>query len=171
MSKQVGYDFSILDAVMSTNQSQRMLVIDKVQQLLPDLKGTTIAVLGLAFKPNTDDLRCAPSLDIIPALLELGATIHAYDPVALEEAKHLLGHDRIHYYTDAYAALADVDGCVILTEWKQIIELDLFKVRNLMAQPHIVDGRNCYALETMAQLGFNYYSIGRANIQAIAHFY
>lgn len=164
MSRQVDYDFKILDSVIETNQSQRMIVVKKLVDAIGNVKGKKIAILGLAFKPNTNDVRCSPALDVIECLLELGAEIKAYDPIANEEARKQLG-DRISYHENPYSALADCDAGIIVTEWQDVVSMDLNKVSSIMRFPIIIDGRNCYDLELMEEHGFEYRSIGRANIK------
>jgi UDPglucose 6-dehydrogenase len=124
-----------------------------------DVSGKTIGVLGLAFKQNTDDMRDAPSLDIIPALVEAGAKIKAYDPEAMEEAKHLL--DGIDYAENAYGAVDGADAMVILTEWDQFRALDLERIKASLNGDVVVDLRNIYSPDDMAKRGFTYTSIGR----------
>ncbi|ANE48901.1 UDP-glucose 6-dehydrogenase [Paenibacillus swuensis] len=167
MSQQVDYDFSMLDAVIQTNEAQRMIVVRKAQDLLGDLGGKTIAVLGLTFKPDTDDLRYAPSLDVIPALVRGGAYVRAFDPVAAHEAEMLLGTERITYYRDLYEAVEGADLCLILTEWEDVLHMDLARVKELVKQPKFVDGRNCFSLELMRQRGFSYRSVGRPDVDGV----
>lgn len=124
------------------------------------LKGKKVAVLGLTFKPNTDDMREAPSLDIIPALLEAGATVCAYDPEGMDEAEKLL--PEISRAQTPYETMKDADLIALLTEWNQFRALDLDQVKNLLKQPIIVDLRNVYNVKDMVEAGFDYYSIGRA---------
>jgi len=162
---QSGYDFNILDAVIRTNEEQRMLVIEKLEEALGDLRGREIAVLGLSFKPNTNDIREAPSITLLPALLAKGAKLRVYDPAALEEIRNIFD-DRLTYYDDLYQAIGNGDACVILTEWETIARMDLVKVRQGLKHPNIVDGRNCLDSKLMRQLQFNYYSIGRSPIRA-----
>ena len=123
------------------------------------MKGKTIGVLGLAFKQNTDDMRDAPSLDIVPALIAAGATVKAYDPEAMEEASHLM--DGIQYAENPYAALEGADAMVIITEWDQFRALDLGRVKDALNAPVVIDLRNIYAPEDMLKRGFEYTSIGR----------
>ncbi|HJN60463.1 MAG TPA: UDP binding domain-containing protein, partial [Alphaproteobacteria bacterium] len=122
--------------------------------------GKTVAVLGVAFKPNTDDVRDSASLTIIPALKDKGATVHAYDPVAMEKAKQLL--PGVEWCADAYAAMDGADVLVILTEWNEFRALDLERVKQLLGSPVIVDLRNIYQPDAMAADGFQYISVGRA---------
>ncbi|MFD2613805.1 UDP-glucose 6-dehydrogenase TuaD [Paenibacillus gansuensis] len=164
MSRSVDYDFSMLDAVIDTNAAQRMTVVRKAQDVLGNLSGKTIAVLGLTFKPNTDDLRYAPSLDVIPVLVSQGAAVRAFDPVALAEARKILGQESISYYDDLYLALDGADACMILTEWDEVLHMDLTRVQKLMSEPVVIDGRNCFPLDLMRAKGFRYASVGRPEV-------
>lgn len=155
-----GYDFKLMKSVIDTNDQQRIVVIQKIIELIGDIRGKTIGILGLAFKPNTDDMRDAPSLSIIPKLLQQGAKIKAYDPIAVKEARIHFG-DKIGYGNDPYETVMDCDVCLILTEWDQIKAMDLDEVNKLMKQPIIVDGRNCFDPVLMKERGFTYSSIGR----------
>lgn len=128
------------------------------------VKGRTISVLGLAFKPNTNDVRSAPALDIIPMLQQLGAHVKAYDPIAIPEASAILG-EQVEYYTDVYAAMEDTDACLILTDWPEVKEMELVKVKTLLKQPVIIDGRNLFSLEEMQAAGYIYHSIGRPAVR------
>jgi UDPglucose 6-dehydrogenase len=160
-----GYDFKIIESVIEINHRQRMLIVDKLVQAFGELKGKHIAVLGLAFKPNTDDMRYAPSLDIIPVLQAMGATVKAYDPVAIPEASKQLPPET-EYGANVYETIRGADACVILTEWNDIKGLDLTRARDLLKKPVIIDGRNCFELGEMELLGYTYYSIGRPVVAA-----
>lgn len=161
----VGYDFKIINSVIEINRTQRMVMIDKLEDALGTLQGKRIAVLGLAFKPNTDDMRYAPSLDIIPALLERGAKVTAYDPVARDAAAKLLP-EAVSYSDSLYPTLEQADACMLLTEWDEISGLNLTIAKELMRTPIVIDGRNCFTLERMEEHGFAYYSIGRSVVAA-----
>lgn len=161
-----GYEFELLKSVIRTNQKQRMLVVDKLREALGSLSGKRIAVLGLAFKPNTDDMREAPSLTIVPELLRAGASIRAYDPIAADAASRLLS-DEVMYADSVEAAVVGCDACVILTEWSDVVGMSLAQVRTLLAKPIIIDGRNCFSLDEMEREGFVYHSIGRRPIGAV----
>lgn len=154
-----GYDFAMLKEVQKINQGQREIFVKKVEDLLWVMKGKTIGVLGLAFKPNTDDMRFAPSVDIIRALQKEGAKIKAFDPEAMERAKGIL--ENVEYCSDMYEVAKDADALLFLTEWDEFKKIDLKKVRGLMKQAIICDGRNIFRPEQMAKLGFNYTGIGR----------
>jgi UDPglucose 6-dehydrogenase len=155
------YEFRILDAVMSVNDQQRFLLAKKIKAHFgSDLKGKTIAIWGLAFKPNTDDIREAPALYIIEELLEAGAQIRVFDPEAMENVKKIFG-DRLIYCTDQYETLIEADALAIVTEWSVFRTPSFQVLKQLLKNPLIFDGRNLYDLEAMAEQGFQYLSIGR----------
>lgn len=156
------YDFKILKSVMKVNQLQKEVLADKIIEYFGgDVKGKTIAMWGLAFKPNTDDIREAPSLYIIKNLIKAGATVRAYDPEAMANVKAEY-NGQIHLAADPYETLIDADALAIVTEWS-VFRTPSFKVmKELMKNPIIFDGRNLYDLENMEELGFYYSSIGRA---------
>lgn len=160
MSKAVGYDFKLIKAVMETNEAQRIRIVEKLTNALGSLKGKTISVLGLAFKPDTDDIRSAPAIDIIPQLLDFGAMVKAYDPIAIKESKKRFGY-LCTYSEDVYETIKDTDACIILTDWNEVKQLDLKRVKSLLNQPIMIDGRNLFELDSMLQLGFTYLSVGR----------
>ncbi|GGF98491.1 UDP-glucose 6-dehydrogenase TuaD [Paenibacillus abyssi] len=163
IADKAGYDFELLKSVIRTNQKQRYVVMSKLREALGGLTGKQIAVLGLAFKPETDDMRYAPSLTIIPELLKQGASVRAYDPIAVDAARVQLPPE-VHYYDHVEQTVIGCDACVILTEWQDIVEMDLGTIRSFLNQPIIVDGRNCFSLEAMQEHGFEYHSIGRPTI-------
>ncbi|WP_285289937.1 UDP-glucose/GDP-mannose dehydrogenase family protein [Bacillus sp. ISL-75] len=165
IAEDCGYDFKLIKAVIETNEGQRVQLVNKLLLKLGSLKGKTISVLGLAFKPDTDDIRSSPAMDIIPYLTEQGAIVKAYDPIAIVEAKKQIGY-QCTYSEDIYETINDSDACMILTDWKDVKKLDLPLVKQLMKQPLIVDGRNLFDLEMMKGLGFTYLSIGRPAIQS-----
>ncbi|CAH8283623.1 UDPglucose 6-dehydrogenase [Mariniflexile fucanivorans] len=154
------YDLKVLQAVEAVNKLQKLVLFNKINNYFDgDLKGKTIGVWGLSFKPQTDDMREAPSLSIINNLLEAGAVVKAYDPVAIPEAKHHFG-DTISYFEDQYEALIDADCLAILTEWPEF-KIPSFKIMTkLLNKPTIFDGRNIYDREEMKKEGFEYYCIG-----------
>jgi UDPglucose 6-dehydrogenase len=152
-------NLKILMSVESVNKEQKRYIIPKLKCLLKDIKGKKIAIFGLAFKPKTDDMREAPSIVIIKELQKLGAIINAYDPVAQENAKKLF--DNVNYFDTPYDAAKDCDAIVIATEWDIFRELNMKKLKSLLKQPNVVDGRNIYEPKEMKELGFNYMSIGR----------
>lgn len=159
ISRRLGYDFELLKAVRDINERQKQLFVQKIEDVLWILKGKKIGVLGLAFKPNTDDMRFAPAIDIINALKNKGARIFAYDPVAMEKAKKIIPD--IKYGKDVYEVSRDADCLAILTEWQEFRDMDLKKIKKLMHQPIIVDGRNIFEPEKVRREGFIYVSIGR----------
>lgn len=159
------YDFQILKAVLDVNEKQRFKLVGVVDDYFGgNLAEKHIAVWGLAFKPNTDDVREAPAHYIIRGLLERGATVTAFDPEAMETTRRVLG-DSIEYAEDAYAALKNADALVICTEWNEFRRPDFDQIKAILNQPIIFDGRNLYEPERMAQLGFEYFSIGRPHIK------
>jgi UDPglucose 6-dehydrogenase len=155
-----GYDFQILRAVESVNQKQKQKTAALLARELGSLKGKTIAVWGLSFKPRTDDMREAPSRTLIEALLKAGAKVQAYDPEAMETARRLFG-DRITYARRSYDALVGADALALVTEWNEFREPDFERMKALMRRPLIVDGRNIYNPEAVRGYGFTYVSIGR----------
>ena len=156
-----GSPVRIVDTVVEVNAVRKKAMAAKVIHAMGgDGAGRTVGVLGLAFKPNTDDMRDAPSLDIIPALQAAGATIRAYDPEGMKEAAHLLGDD-VMYCDGPYHALEGADAMVIITEWDQFRALDMARVKSLLKTPSVIDLRNIYDPEDMAAKGFDYTSIGR----------
>jgi UDPglucose 6-dehydrogenase len=153
------YHPELLHAVMDINRDQRMLVIDKLRDCLEELPGRTIGLLGLSFKPNTDDMREAPSLDIAKVLLAAGAEVRGYDPAAVERSRMLL--PGVEYLKDAYQVAAGADALVLVTEWNEFRQLDMARIKQLMRRPIIIDGRNIYDPALMRELGFTYRGIGR----------
>ena len=153
-------DSKILTAIDEVNEEQKLSAIPKVMKYLPDVNGRTIAIWGLAFKPKTDDMRDAPSGAIIKELMKMGANIQAFDPEAQENAKKLL-HPDVKYCSTPYEALEGADCLVLATEWNVFRNLDKEKMKSLMKQPNIVDGRNVWEPEEMKAAGFNYIGVGR----------
>jgi UDPglucose 6-dehydrogenase len=162
ISEQYGYDFELLKATHKINEQQKQNFVQKVKDTLKDIKDKNIGVLGLSFKPNTDDMRFAPSVYIIQELQKEGAKIKAYDPEAMKRAKLMLVD--VEYCNDAYEVCKDADVLLLLTEWNEFKELDLQKVKTLMKNPLIIDGRNMYNPESMRDEGFSYISIGRKDV-------
>ncbi len=159
VARDFGCDSLIVDAVIEVNRRQRQAMLPKIEKLAGSVKGKTIAVLGLAFKPETDDMRESPAIDIIKGLIANGATVRAYDPVAMEEAAEVLPD--VIYVDDEYAAVTDADVLVFVTEWNQFRALDMGRIRDLMKSPCVADLRNIYEPEHMRELGFKYVGIGR----------
>jgi len=165
-AEKLGYDFSLLKSVIEINALQPKLFVDKIKGALGSLSGKTIAVLGLAFKPDTDDLRDAKSIEIIADLLAADAKVKAYDPIAMENARKIYPH--IEYCETACDAAEDADALVVVTEWNEFKFLDLGRVKETMKQPIIFDGRNMYDPDRMRRLGFDYYCVGRPPVKAAA---
>lgn len=157
-----GYDMRIIKAVEDVNERQKSIVYDKLSAALGDLNGKRVAIWGLAFKPETDDMRCAPSIVVINRLSEAGAEVVVYDPVAMDECRRIIG-DRVKYARDMYEALVDADALALMTEWKQFRLPSWTLVRKAMSGNVIVDGRNIYDADEMAEEGFCYCCIGRSN--------
>jgi UDPglucose 6-dehydrogenase len=158
------YEFRILKAVMDVNQRQKNRLVEKVSNYFGhDLRGKTLAIWGLAFKPNTDDIREAPALHIIDELLELGANIKAYDPEAMHHVKEFYG-DNIELTNDQYSALENSDALIIVTEWNAFRTPDFGRLASTLNNRIIFDGRNIYSLDSMKDLGFYYESIGRETV-------
>jgi len=159
ISEKFGYDFRLLKAAQEINNNQKKHFVKKIEKSLWIVKGKTIGVLGLAFKPNTDDMRFAPSIEIITELQREGARIKAYDPQAMEKAKNIL--NGVIYCNNPYDVAKDSDALVIITEWDEFRKLDLKRVKSMMKHPLIIDGRNIYNPEDVKKEGFMYISIGR----------
>lgn len=155
-----GYDFRILKAVIEVNNYQRKYLIEKIEKAVGEVKDKTIGIWGLAFKPNTDDIRESAAIEVIRHLIGKGANVKVYDPVAMERAKEVLDGDII-YHNDPYDVARDSHAIVIITDWQHFKEIDKARLKELLIAPHIIDGRNIYDVEEMRRLGFNYQSIGR----------
>jgi UDPglucose 6-dehydrogenase len=159
-AQDAGAPVSIIETVVAVNERRKMLMAERIVAACGgSVEGKTLAVLGLTFKPNTDDMRDSPSLAILPALQEAGATIRAYDPEGMEEAKKLLPD--LVYCDSAYETMGGADALVLITEWNEFRALDLGRVKKLLKAPVIVDLRNIYKPEEMKEAGFTYASIGR----------
>jgi UDPglucose 6-dehydrogenase len=159
LAQRFSYHPELLNAVMDINRDQRMLVIDKLRECLEELPGRVVGLLGLSFKPNTDDLREAPSLHIARVLLAAGTVVRAYDPAAMEGARKIL--PSVDYIEDPYKLADGADALVVVTEWNEFRHLDLPRIKESMRQPVVVDGRNIYDPPMMRSLGFTYRGIGR----------
>ncbi|MBN1385125.1 MAG: UDP-glucose/GDP-mannose dehydrogenase family protein [Elusimicrobia bacterium] len=159
ISKKLGYNFELLKNVKEINEKQKQHLVKKIEDTLWVIKGKTIGILGLAFKPNTDDMRFAPSIDIINSLQSEGARIKAYDSKAKERAKEIL--ENVIYCSNPYEAAKGSDCLAILTEWDEVKKIDLKKIKKLMKHPIIIDGRNVFDPDKMKKMGFLYKSIGR----------
>jgi UDPglucose 6-dehydrogenase len=154
------YDFQILSAVEAVNERQKLRLLDKLQKHFGSLKGKKIAIWGLAFKPKTDDMREAPAVPLIKGLIQGGARIQAYDPEAMTVARSIFGA-KIGYAESNYAALKGADALVLVTEWNEFREPDFVRMKKLMREPVVFDGRNIYNPEQIKAQGFKYFSIGR----------
>ena len=155
-----GYEFKLLKEVESITHDAMMRVVSKAKKLLGgNLQNKTIGVLGLSFKPDTDDMRDAPAITVIQELQKEGASIRGFDPIALDNAKRLLKN--VEFTIDPYDTVKDTDLVIVMTEWNEFKQLDLGKLKKLMKQPIVIDGRNIYDSEKMKQLGFNYIGVGR----------
>ena len=156
-----GYEMRVLRAVEAVNEYQKGVLFDKLQRLMGDgLQGKTIALWGLSFKPETDDMREAPSLVLIDKLLKAGCTVRAYDPVAMDECRRRMG-DAIYYAKDLYDATLDADALLLLTEWKEFRLPSWAVIKKSMRHPIVLDGRNIYDRSEMEELGFTYHCIGK----------
>ncbi len=164
-----GYQMQILQAVESVNENQKEVLFNKVMKHFGgDLAGKTFALWGLSFKPKTDDMREAPSLVIIEKLLAEGASVKAYDPVAIKEAKHMIGkNDKVEYAKDEYDALIDADALLIVTEWPEFRSPNFQVIGKLLKNRVIIDGRNIYEAKELQEQGFAYYGIGVKEVQPV----
>ena len=162
-SGEYNYDFSILKSVMQVNETQKHSLISKLKGHFKDLKGLKIALWGLAFKPDTDDIREAPALVIIDELLKQGATVSAYDPAAMENVNRIYG-SKVYFASNEYEALQGADALVIATEWSEFRTPDFAIMKKHLNKPVVFDGRNLYSIEQMQQEGFSYFSIGRKDL-------
>ncbi len=159
ISRNSGYQFDIIESVMKVNKNQKERMVTKIQEAIGDLQGKRIALLGLAFKPNTDDMRDAPSIVIAEALQKSGAEIVACDPAAIEEAKKVM--EGLTFVDDPYAAIDGADALILMTEWNPYRSLDLDRVKKSMKEPIFIDLRNVYEPKRMEEYGFKYTSVGR----------
>ncbi|MBU5671960.1 UDP-glucose dehydrogenase family protein [Paenibacillus brevis] len=161
----VDYEFKLLRSVVEVNQDQRFNVIRKLETIFDgELNGTTIAVWGLSFKPNTDDVRESPALEIIQHLVDNGVRVKTYDPVAMESFQSLFGKEGVIWCEDAMEAAQDADALCLLTEWHEFAKVDLHELQKVLKQPILIDGRNVFNEEQVLGTGFIYYSVGRPNL-------
>ncbi|HYJ90138.1 MAG TPA: UDP-glucose/GDP-mannose dehydrogenase family protein [Pyrinomonadaceae bacterium] len=160
VADQFGVETRIVDAVIEANERQREAMVPKIEKLVGGLGGKRLGVLGLSFKPETDDMRESPAVDIIRMMLERGAKVCAYDPVAMDEARHCLDSG-VEFAADEYEAIRDADALVIATEWNQFRALDMKRVKDLLKTPKIADLRNVYEPSDMREMGFEYIGVGR----------
>jgi len=161
IAEKLGYDFGILKAVRKTNQEQKAFVLQKIKDALWIIRDKTIAVLGLSFKPDTDDLRNSPGIDLINALIQEGAKIKVYDPQSMEKARKILKN--VVFCKDAYQAALGADCLILATEWNEFKELDFMRLKKKLKRALIVDGRNIYDPKRLRDLGFTYIGVGRGN--------
>lgn len=159
IAKEHTYDFEIVKAVIKVNEKQRMLMVEKIKKAIGDLKDKMVGILGLSFKPNTDDMREAPSVSIIRGLQKEGAKIRAFDPAAMDEAKKFLSD--VEYCSDPYEVANNSDALVILTEWNQFRNLDIDKIRDLLKRPILIDMKNIYDPKKIKAAGIRYTGVGR----------
>lgn len=159
IAKEYGYDFALLKDVEEINKKAMHTIVAKTKKLVGEIEGKTIGILGLSFKPDTDDMRDAPSLVVIEALQKMGAHIKVYDPIAMENAKRFVKH--VTFCETAYDVVTDADATIVMTEWNEFMQLDLEKIKHLMKQQNLIDGRNIYDPVKMRALGFVYKGVGR----------
>jgi len=159
MAQEKGYTFKTLDSVIKVNEEQKQRMVNKIREKVGDLRGKTIGILGLSFKPNTNDIRESSAIVIIQSLLAMGAKVKAFDPVAMEEAKAIL--PEVEYEKDPYDVATGSDALVLATEWNQFRRLDLHRIKDLLKNPIFIDLRNVYDPDQIKQLGFNYSGVGR----------
>jgi UDPglucose 6-dehydrogenase len=161
VARECGYEFRLLDEVIRINEEQRQRFLRKVRNALWTLRGKRLAVLGLAFKGGTDDIRESPSILLIQSLVQEGCSVTAYDPAAMDRAREFLPPS-VQFAKGTYEAASGADALLILTEWEEFATLDLQQVRDKLRYPIVIDGRNLYNPEVMAAHGLSYYSVGRA---------
>ncbi len=165
VTHEFGFEFPLLDEIKRINDEQRVRFVHKVRIALGTIKGKRLAVLGLAFKDGTDDVRESPAIKVIEQLLEEKCQITAFDPAAMDRAKQILG-SRINYASDPYAAADGADALLILTEWKEFASLDLVRIKHLLGSSIVLDGRNVFSQTEMSEAGLSYHSIGRPALDA-----
>jgi len=159
IAKEAGTEVRIVQATIEVNLQQKKMVVEKVRRALGGIKGKKVAILGLAFKPNTDDIRNSPAIYLIGELLGMGAQVRAYDPMAAENSRKIL--EEIQYAPDPYSACQGADMAVIMTEWNELRELDMVRIKKLLQRPILLDAKDIYHPEELRGMGFTYYSIGR----------
>jgi UDPglucose 6-dehydrogenase len=153
-------EVGVVSAAVEANERQKQVAVQKIRSGMGELKGKTVAVLGLSFKPNTNDMREAPSIFIIEHLLKAKAKVKAYDPIAMDDAKEIF-RDTIRYAKDPYECMKGADAVVIVTEWNELRNLELMKIKALLKTPYFFDLRNIYEPAKMKKLGFKYFCVGR----------
>lgn len=159
IAREKGYTFKVLDSVIEVNEEQKKRMVEKIKDMVGDLRGKTIGILGLSFKPNTNDIRESSSIVIIQGLLSMGAKVKAFDPAAMEESRAIL--PEVEYGKDAYEVAHGADALVLATEWNQFRRLDLLRIKGLLKNPIFIDLRNVYEPSHMKRLGFHYCGVGR----------
>jgi UDPglucose 6-dehydrogenase len=162
-ASEFGAPSRIIESVIEVNADRKKRMADKIIEAFGGVKDKTVAILGVTFKPNTDDMRDSPSLDIVPALIDAGAVVRAFDPEGMHEAEKLL--PRVKWTQNAYEAMTGADGVAILTEWNEFRALDLAHTKALLRRPLMVDLRNIYTPREMLDAGFEYHSIGRTPVK------
>jgi len=163
LAQSLGYEFEIVKAVLKVNQRQKQIMVDKIVTVAGPLKGKTLGVLGLTFKPNTDDIREAPALTIIKKLVALGAHIQIYDPAGMPEARKVL--KKVEFKEDLYGAGQDAEALILITEWNQFRNIDWSRMKGLLKRPLVIDLRNMYDPVKMHKQGITYHSVGRPTIE------
>ena len=159
-ARKFDYDFALLQSVCDINHDRISRFVKRIESVMGNMENKTFALLGLAFKPDTDDMREAKSIEVIERILEKKGKVRAYDPAAIENARRIFGK-RVHYAKNAYDAAKDADCIILLTEWREFKLLNMERLRNAMKQPIVFDGRNLYSPDRMKKMGFKYYGIGR----------
>jgi UDPglucose 6-dehydrogenase len=159
MAAEKGRHPQLLHAVMEINDDRRPMIVNRLKDMIGGLRDKKVGLLGLSFKPNTDDMRDAPSITVAETLLSAGAQVRAYDPVAMEAARPLLPD--VEMFENPYAMAEECDALVVVTDWNEFKQLDLARIRQLMSQPVILDGRNIYDPAKMVKMGFHYRGMGR----------
>lgn len=167
IGRQYGAPQTVVEAAIHANEGQKKRMLEKIRDVVGDLAGKTIGVLGLAFKPETDDMREAPSLTIVKGLIDAGATVQAYDPKSMEEAKKYFGRlEGLRYMKDAYAVAQDADAVVLITEWHEFRNMDLKQLKSIVRTPILIDLRNVYTREEVIAAGFRYICVGKPEAEA-----
>jgi UDPglucose 6-dehydrogenase len=166
LGKTIHSPASIVEAVIAVNSAQRLRMVEKVEQALGSLEGKTIGILGLTFKPNMSDVRESPAIDLVKTLLRKGARVKAYDPEGMEEFSKAVNDTGVSYCATPYDAAQGAEALILVTEWNEFRNLELRKMKSLLENPLIVDLRNIYEPELMAELGFTYIGVGRGSTAA-----
>ncbi|PPR15789.1 MAG: UDP-glucose 6-dehydrogenase [Alphaproteobacteria bacterium MarineAlpha9_Bin3] len=164
IGKEVGAKSAIIDSVIKVNEARKVNMVKKIKDALGPLKNKSLSILGITFKPNTDDMRESPSLVIIPELIKITKEVKVYDPAGMSIAKEMKEFEGVTWMNDTYECINNTDAIVLITEWNEFRALDLYKVKTLLNKPVIIDLRNIYKPDSMSELGFQYVSIGRGSI-------